>query len=462
MAYSIDDLQALIRSPRETLDTELKAWIDPATPDGAAKIARGCMALRNNNGGCLIIGFTDAGTPDVPPPPDVRKIFHNDVVQGIVTKYASHSFEVRVEFVERGGVEYPVLCVGSGVETPVAAKSDLPGANGKPLIRTDAVYVRSLDSNNTVSTTAARWKDWDRLVRICFENREADIGAFIRRHLSGVQFDRLGQLISRATPDPSPLERAVSYLNVGRERFEAACADRKLQLPPLGTREAAIVIAGEFPAVSANEELLHLLQSSKPQHTGWTPWIDSRRSRDESDRPYVFDGAWEALLAEFQDHGWGTHLDFWRIAPKGLFYCLRGLEDDLPHGHARKPPPLTQLDFLLQISRLAEIISIGLSFARALRCPEKESSLAFAFRWSGLRGRSLTSWVEPQRSFHSRGSARQDVVTTQVLVPLEVPPSGIAGHVEAAVAPLFELFDGTRFEPSVVEGIVQQTISRHL
>ena len=38
---------------------ELKCWIDPQTPEGQAKIIRACLALRNRNGGFLVIGFND-------------------------------------------------------------------------------------------------------------------------------------------------------------------------------------------------------------------------------------------------------------------------------------------------------------------------------------------------------------------------------------------------------------------
>ena len=78
--------------------------------------------------------------------------------------------------------EFPVIEVGSGVKVPVATKSAL--ADGEDvLIRENRVYVRSLKANNTPSTTEAIWKDWPQIVEVCFENREADIGRFFRRHL---------------------------------------------------------------------------------------------------------------------------------------------------------------------------------------------------------------------------------------------------------------------------------------
>ena len=74
MAVQDDTLQHILIDPVETLDVELKEWFDPTTPQGKAKIAKGCMALRNNNGGHLVIGFTNDGTPDkTNKPTDVRQ-----------------------------------------------------------------------------------------------------------------------------------------------------------------------------------------------------------------------------------------------------------------------------------------------------------------------------------------------------------------------------------------------------
>ena len=52
MPYAQEELKALVRNPREKLDVEIKQSIDPSTPEGIAKIAKACLALRNNDGGC--------------------------------------------------------------------------------------------------------------------------------------------------------------------------------------------------------------------------------------------------------------------------------------------------------------------------------------------------------------------------------------------------------------------------
>ena len=115
----------------------------------------------------------------------------------------------------------------------------------------------------------------------------------------------------------------------------------------------------------------------------------------------------------------------------------------------------------MRISHATEVIDTALSFARSLGCGEATTSVAIAFRWTGLpRGRHLTSWVNPDRTFHSRGVSQDSEVTTAVLLPLETAESAIAGYVESAVSPLFVSFGGMRFESPVIAAIVNEVLKK--
>lgn len=451
------ELERLIQNPRESLDTELKQWIDPTTPEGRGKIAIACIALRNNNGGCLVIGIKNDGKPSPSPPRDVRATFHGDTIQRIVSDFASQPFPVVVEFVERAGIEYPIVCVPSGVETPVAAKSDLADSEGKPLVKCDAVYVRTLHSNHTVSSSAARWRDWPQIARHCFDNREADIGAFIRRHLSNLNLGPLSGLFTPAKPAPTAVDRARAFLDTGKGRFDAMARKRGVDPIGIGTFEAAIVIDGQFPPMRADEDFYFKLLLTKPRHSGWSLWMDARNGPTDRNTAYVFEGGWETCLVDLSSDGvWGRHLDFWRAEPNGSFYHLRGLWDDLPNSGRFKPH--TYLDFALHARHVAEAVSIGSHFARSLGCDEKSTNVAFGCRWTGLEGRHLYSWTEPDRSFYSAGAAEQDSITTDAVMPLETPPSGFSPVVESLVAPMYALFGGQTFQPVVVDQIVRKTM----
>jgi len=461
MALSEDQIRGLLDAPRETLDVEIKSWIDPTAEEGIAKIAKGCMALRNNNGGVLVIGFSDDGKPDESNvPSDVRAVYHVDRVQGIVGQFASETFPVDVQFGERDGQAYPVISVASGVRTPVVAKRTL-GPPGKPLIKDHAVYVRSLSSSNTVSSSEARRGDWERLLQTCFDNREADIGAFVRRHLSAINLDRLLPLLSQMSSPllPSATDSAKKFLDVGYMRFQEAMTERQLKIPDLGFREAAVFIKGEVPEQSPTQSFLNRLFVARPQHPGWPAWPDSRNLPTEADQPRVIDGGWEALIA---DPGKALiklpHLDFWRIDPRqGSYYLLTAFEDDLVVPTPGSEPR-TQLDFSLQLRRIAEIITAALSFARSMGCDQTKTSLAFAFRWTKLKGRQLSSWADPRCTLHSGGAASQDELTTNVIVPLDTPLSAIAPHVESATRDLFAVFGGMEFGSDLISRIVEDAL----
>jgi hypothetical protein len=90
---AVDQQQAdeLAANPSESLALEIKTWIDPNSPEGRAKIVKSCIALRNFDGGLLLIGFNnDTGAPEVNTVlQDVKASYHMDKIQAMVTKHAS-------------------------------------------------------------------------------------------------------------------------------------------------------------------------------------------------------------------------------------------------------------------------------------------------------------------------------------------------------------------------------------
>src|SRR5262249_48067266 len=150
------------------------------------------------------------------------------------------------------------------------------------LIRKDAVFARSLNSSGVVASTIAGWKDWPRLVEVCFDNREADIGRFLRRHISDASGKALREFLSAfesarqsrrkprtrktkrrgpaaKTPSHQPAppleipvlvkakvpqidERLNGILDAGLQRFHVVVAERGVTLPPHGSWEIAAVV----------------------------------------------------------------------------------------------------------------------------------------------------------------------------------------------------------------------------
>ncbi|MCY4389402.1 MAG: ATP-binding protein [Desulfurellaceae bacterium] len=452
-------IQALVDRPTESLSIELKRWIDPDQPEGAAKIVKTALALRNHGGGYLVIGFDDhTHEPDQENvPQDVKVAFHIDKIQALISKYASEPFEVSVEFPEREGQPYPVISIPPGVKTPVAVKADLRSA--RALIGMHDVYLRSLSSNNTPSTTKATWKDWPGILEVCFDNREADIGRFLRRHIGGlppeVVQEFLGSITSGLQPEVTIKDRLQRYLQESRERYSTVVEKQGAQLPSHGAWEVGLLFIGDdIPLHSADQDFLNLLNSSNPRCTGWPIWVDSRNFASENAKPYPFEDAWEASIDIRIPH-WLNHIDFMRLDPTGQFYLRRVFDEDIREQNLE---PIEYLDFTPPIRGVAEAIAVGLAFAKAMGCGPEKTQLVFGFRWTKLQGRRLASLVEPARYIPPQGPARQDEVFVFVEVPLETPLSALGEFVNRAVEPLFRVFNGFVLGKDVVEDLTRQTI----
>jgi len=463
MDVNSDRIQELIERPGESLSIELKRWINPDETSGIAKIVKNALALRNHGGGYIVIGFDDKTfKPDIENiPVNVREQFHIDKIQGEISKYSSEPFEISVAFPERAGQAYPVIIIPGGIKTPVATKSELC-EGGKQIIKANTVYVRSLRANNTPSTTQALWKDWTKIVEVCFDNREADIGRFLRRHLSGLKPEIIHEFalaISQSTnPEPTIEEFLEGYLQESQKRYESVVSERGLELPDKGVWEIALKFVGTIPEHSTNKDFLNLLDSSNPDYTGWPVWVDSRGFSTVASRPYVANGIWESLIAE---KFIGCEVDFMRLDPKGIFYLRRTLQDDI-EGSSRAPKPRTELDFGLPIVRTAEAMAVGIAFGKAMGCDQEKTHLSFAFRWTKLKGRELTSWANPGR-YISRGQpAYQDKVLAFVSLPLDTPLSALGDYVKRVVDPLFEIFGGQLIGAQVIDDLTQKLINRNV
>ncbi|MDF2857069.1 MAG: hypothetical protein K0Q87_2920 [Neobacillus sp.] len=457
-------LKEVVDRQTESLNIEFKRWIDPKSPEGISKIIKACIAMRNNNGGFFFIGFDEESRqPDVDNTPiqDVRELFNLDDIQSVVSRFAYPQFEIDIRFVEKDGREYPVICIEEGIRTPVSTKSELRDPNGnKQLIKQNTVYVRTLKSNGTPSTSEATYQDWEKLTYICFENREADIGRFVRRHLSNVDKTVWQSLFNNIvdtsqTRSESYEELALGLLDNGKKRFDVVVKEKySEQLPEHGSWEVACIINSQDQKYSANQSFLNLLSSSNPNYTGWPIWLDSRGFTDQAAHPYVFDNAWETCMVSLNSD-WSNHIDFWRIDPQGQFYLYRALEDDI----VPLDKSVKVLDFGLPIWRVGESLAVGLAFVQAMGYEVETTNLTFCFRWNQLQNRVLTSWADRARHIWER-TAIQNMVLSTVNLPLSTPMSALYQYVDMATKPLYQIFDGFELSTSVVEELTNKMLGR--
>jgi hypothetical protein len=227
-------------------------------------------------------------------------------------------------------------------------------------------------------------------------------------------------------------------------------------LNKFGTWTVSMVVDPLKTDALPDQTFLNVIASSNPRYTGWPMWMDTRGFVDESARPNVIDDAWEALIVSTSSDR-PNHVDFMRMDPRGKFLLIRVLQDDL----STKVEPLTVLDPILVVLRVAEVIAVGLAFVKALDWNLEHTKIGFSFRWTKLKGRELTTWAVPM-TFLSAGRAAQDEVSTFVTVPADTPPGAISPFVQEATRGLFLLFAGYTMPTEAVDYWVQKLVERKL
>jgi hypothetical protein len=477
MPVTSDQVDEILARPREAFNVELKNWITPDNPDGQAKIVKAVMALYNRDGGYLLIGFDNQSLQPVTTlvPANIRTLYDQDTIQQLVSRYSSEPIEVQVEFRDRNGISYPILRVPSGVKTVTAVKRDLTNGSGGYLLRKSDVYFRSLRTNGAVSSAKAEPNDWGDILNICFDNREADIGRFIRRHLpddmgqlrqlicgsgSGSNFLGVASAVGEATPADRLSARTSVVLEQGKARFNAALS-ASTQLPvdgralEYGRWHISLVLEPPLPNNPPTGSFLNKLDTANPSLIGWPVWLNSSSFREEAFRPRVIEGAWQTFIVSFE--GWSRHVELQRIVPSGEFYLGRVMQDDLNAPVEAR----AVLDPILVVIRVAEVMAVGLAFAKALDV-SPTSLLGFRFQWVGLAGRVLSAWAQPHLMFAGRGPAMDDASESFVVVPADAPNAALPTYVTRATSELFSKFSGTELPDNMVEDHVMRLLERRL
>lgn len=464
-----DQILQLLLRPTESLNVEIKTWIDPRTPEGIAKLVKGVFALRNRDGGVFVMGFDDQKlTPDpFPLTAPVRELFHADIVQALISKYANQAFEVGVAFEELDGVTHPAVVVPEGVRVPVVVKSDLPNPAkaAKNLLSEGDLYFRTLNANGTPSSAKIRPSDYDKLLEICFEKREADIGRFLRRHLGRSERDVVLDALFPPGPDTvAPLRtRCEALVERGDLAFEASSSRRVvtqevLWMPtqPL-TMTVALCLSPPVNDAQPTQDFIRAFFGGNPNYTGWPIWLDSRFARDEKARPFTKDGAWQSLVVDLE--GERPHSDFMLLDARGDFYLRRLMQDDL---NRPRVEPGKLLDVVLMLYRVAEVFAVGLAVSNACGW-SGDGRGGFQFRWSGLRNRSLGAWANtPLWDLTGSGVSHDAEVRSFVDVPLDTPPTALAPYVSKAVGPLLSSFEGYVAPETLVESCLRKLVERRM
>lgn len=155
----------------EQLDKELKSWIKLDTKEEQASLAKHLMAMRNYDGGEVLIGFDNKTSSSISPPDwldDIQSYYSQDKIQLIASNHANPRFEVTVAYKDNS---YVIIQISGGIEQPTYSTKEIKDSKQKFILKKDSLYTRTLDSNGTASSSEANHKDIAEITKKCERNK---------------------------------------------------------------------------------------------------------------------------------------------------------------------------------------------------------------------------------------------------------------------------------------------------
>lgn len=437
---SNEELVALISQPREALDIEIKEWLDLATNEHRAKLAKEMIALANHGGGRVLLGLAETPNGFAPAgqSPYPMASYGQDAIQSIVSKYIDPPFQCHVSLIDHGGSRYPVIQVPGGHRVPVRAKAGSPDQKDLVAGRT---YVRRPGPNSEEPRTN---EDWDAIFGRCIRNRKDELLDSLRAVLEG--------LPPKMPPEPTPQEELAKLVQIDRERWRSRVSKvPKGETPwlPKGYFDLAFQLDPPTSSIPLLD-LRNLVRQEVKNHSGWPPFVTIDR---DPHSPKVVDGAVEFWFGPEKDGTVDTadHHQFWRVSPQGHFFVRSGYPEDGGRGGVT---PGTVLDITSPTWRLAEtLIEVH---AMGIAMGGRDSTMHYIGEWTGLRGRKLTS-ISGRRMLHDGYRALQSDYRAAGSIPLVQLIDLLPELVYAILAPMYELFDMKLPKQLVVEEIVKLT-----
>jgi transcriptional regulator with XRE-family HTH domain len=189
-------------------------------------------------------------------------------------------------------------------------------------------------------------------------------------------------------------------------------------------------------------ELKELLHKAVVPHTGWPLFLFPGRPELE---PHEVDGVIECWLKPSEAGanrplGDLAHRDFWRAAPTGRAFIIRGYQEDSQDTF----PPRTIFDTTLPIWRIGEALLHAKNMADQMA--EQPDTLTVRLRvlYTGLSGRVLRSWSYPLSDLMVEGGgARSDEAMLETSIPAKDIERDLTKVLHPLIASLFERFGVT-------------------
>jgi transcriptional regulator with XRE-family HTH domain len=190
-------------------------------------------------------------------------------------------------------------------------------------------------------------------------------------------------------------------------------------------------------------EFKEVLRKAVVPHTGWPLFLFS--GRPEWD-PYEQGGVIECWIKPAEagvDRALAddpAHCDFWRAAPTGRAFIIRGYQEDSQDTF----PARTIFDTTLPTWRLGEAAMHAKNVADQLAEDQEKVTVRLRVLYTGLSGRVLRAWANPMADLMIEGgAARSDEALLETSIPAKEIENNLAHYLHPLIASLFERFGVT-------------------
>lgn len=244
--------------------------------------------------------------------------------------------------------------------------------------------------------------------------------------------------------EPEPAGAQERFIREAFERWQFLTSSLPPDSParfPNGWYRLDYWLEGDLKSVSMTD-FETIMRDSQTRHSGWPVFLIMTRPELA---PKEVDSVLECWLPPegegYPERVFGNdpaHCDFWRAAPNGRLFLIRGYQED---GQETFPPG-TLMDTTLPIWRLGETLLHAERLASLMRANDDvEIMVHFRALYTGLSGRVLKSWANPMIDMFVEGyAARSDEVLLETIVPATGITENLAEHLFPMITDIFERF----------------------
>lgn len=381
---STTELETLLQFPVEKLTVEYKSWLNLSENHGRATLAKAAIALANEGGGVIVLGmrgdYAQGGALRSQLRPAEIGRYSQDEINNAINRYADPEFHCGLAFANHPVTnhEHAFVLIPGGMIVPVMSARSCEG-----VIAAQRCYVRKPGPRSEEPFTAEEWRG---VMERCIAARRESMLDAIRVIVQGHG--------SPAAP-PAAVDALVDFERTALERWNNLIrdlpADDEARMV-LGRYEISFQLLDVPAAASAGELLRYMAVASQVKHTGWGPFVQLSRREFE---PRIVGGNVEAWLGQHAEDRLiysSAHCDYWCANPSGLFFLLRGYDEDAVEGFA----PGSIIDITLPIWRVGEAL---LYASRIARSYAENPRISVRCHFRGLSNRRLGAVDQLRRFF---------------------------------------------------------------